>query len=444
MTLKNAQASRWTLRAWQRSENLCRRFPVRVIIGAVLGITKTTGRMGFVVLIVLAFAIVGLIVGNRSAGDRHGPRFVAGTPTFAASNQWTWVGYSWGAPVRFRDGKFWLWARTGTNLHTLQYDLESDRIVGELFNANSPLFANQDQTKLLCEGPDSFWASMKQRLAEVLKKVFNGKIPWQPYPDERFWILDFRNNQSKPLGGFSQFPGNGSTWWPAPGFRYGYNTPTTILHDQEFFICDLEKDALWRMQSGGGIQGWWDDHTLLIQDKGKNLSLLDVVTRSNSIAFSAEAIKNFLRQSGLADDLNHFRAMPTWNGTNYTLYFHARTNWVAGDSYLLKLNQTSSSFEIVQREFRFRWQGMFDATATHYLFDGESGEPGRAGNGGVYLLDLESNTTRTLVEPDHRGQYAISRLYQDRVIYFRNRQIWSINLDGSHNFRIFPPASDAN
>ena len=413
------------------------------MIATVLRIAKTTGRMGLVVLILLALVIVTLLVASRSSDDHQAPRFVAGAPTFAASSQWNGVGYSWSAPVRFRDGKLWLWARNGTNLHEFQYDLEGDRIVGELFNA-SPVFANQDQTKLLCEGPESLWTTMKQRLADALTKLSNDNIPWRFETEERFWVLDFRNNQVKALGGFSQRPGTGSKWSPAPGFRYGYNTPTTLLQDQEFFICDLEMAELRRMQSGGDICGWWDDHTLLIQDKSKNLSLLDVVTRSNKIAIPAEAIRDFLRQSRLADDLTHFQAMPSWNGSNYTLYFHARANYVAGDSYLLKLNQTSSSFEVVQREFGFRFVGMLDVTATHYLFDGESDEPGRGGNGGVYLLDLQRNTTRTVVEPDHRGQYAIARLYKDRVIYFRNRQIWSINLDGNNHFRIFPPASDTN
>jgi hypothetical protein len=80
-----------------------------------------------------------------------------------------------------------------------------------------------------------------------------------------------------------------------------------------------------------------------------------------------------------------------------------------------------------------------DATAAHYLYAGENGRFGSGGNGGVFLLDLASNTTRTLVPPDNSGQYSLPRFYSDSAIYFTNREPWRIDLNGSNAVRLFPP-----
>lgn len=40
--------------------------------------------------------------------------------------------------------------------------------------------------------------------------------------------------------------------------------------------------------------------------------------------------------------------------------------------------------------------------------------------------------------PDNKGQYAIPRFYGDEVIYYRNRVLWRIGLDGSNNVPVFP------
>ena len=76
-----------------------------------------------------------------------------------------------------------------------------------------------------------------------------------------------------------------------------------------------------------------------------------------------------------------------------------------------------------------------------FVYQGESGAPGSGGNGAVYLRDLSDNSVHTLVPPNNKGQYAIPRFYGDEVIYFRDRVIWRIGLDGSNNVPLFPSAN---
>jgi hypothetical protein len=49
------------------------------------------------------------------------------------------------------------------------------------------------------------------------------------------------------------------------------------------------------------------------------------------------------------------------------------------------------------------------------------------------LEDLTNGTTFTVVQPDYKGQYAIARFYRNEVIYFQNRLLRRIQLDGSND-----------
>jgi hypothetical protein len=80
-----------------------------------------------------------------------------------------------------------------------------------------------------------------------------------------------------------------------------------------------------------------------------------------------------------------------------------------------------------------------DETGTRYLYDGESGQPGRGGNGGVYLRNLTNHTIRTVVEPDNGKQYAIARFYGEDIIYFRNRLLWRLAPGETNSTQVLPP-----
>jgi len=329
---------------------------------------------------------------------------------------------------------------SGTNRHCFLYDLDQRRVVGELFNAG-PIFCNHDQTKLLCQGRDSFPTSIKQKLIAFIQRLPLARIRFQKINrQETFWVLDLRDNSVRRVGELSQIPGTGSSWRPSPGFRYGCNVPNNAEEGSALFLCDLETGVFEKIKLQGEVQGWWDASQILLRDPANNFILFEVITRTTRTLFTATALANSLRQMGLTNGAGRIRAINNWNGRDYDFYFALqKESYREEESFLLKANYAEPTLKLLCRKFKFEHLGHLDASATHYLYNGESGLPGRGGNGGVFLRDLRENTSRTLVPPDGSGQYALARFYGDEVIYFRNRLPWRTDLNGSNNVPLFPP-----
>jgi hypothetical protein len=383
----------------------------------------------------LLFGLLILVTLPRKP-DPQAPRFVPGQvqPIGLTS-----IHYNYSAPIPFAGGKVWIWASSNaTNRHCFLYDLDTRLIVGELFNAG-PVFCNHDQTKLLCEGHGSLVTSVKEKVIAFIQKGSLGKIPLQKVNNaETFWVLDLRDNSVRRVGALSQIPGTGSTWRPSPGFRYGCNVPNNAEERSAFFLCDLEIGVFEKIKIQGDLQGWWDDSHILIRDPANNFILFDVIRRMTNTLFSANALADSLRQMDLTNDTGRIRAINNWNGRDYDFYFALQNESArAGESFLLKANHADPALKLIYRKFKFEHLGRLDVAATHYLYNGESGSPGNGGNGGVFLRDLNDNTSRTLVPPDGSGQYALPRFYGDEVIYFRNRLPWRMELNGSNNVPLF-------
>lgn len=199
----------------------------------------------------------------------------------------------------------------------------------------------------------------------------------------------------------------------------------------------------------GSIQGWWDEHHLLAVDGQHNFLLFDVITRETSSIFTAAQLQDFLKKSGLPDAIDRMSAKPTWTGEQYTIfYLSSQTNGIRSVATVLKVgpartgtNAPSTAaipeLQIFQRDFQFEWLGNLNAAGTLYVFPGESGQPGSGGDGSVHIRDLRTGETRTLVETDHSNQYTLPRFYKNRIIYTRSRQLWSIDVNGSNNFKLF-------
>ena len=371
--------------------------------------------------------------------DPQAPRFVPGQVQLVGP--FPTIHYDWAAAVPFAGGKVWIWAISGaTNRHCFLYDLDTRLVVGELFNAG-PVFCNKDQNKALCHGRASLVTSVKQRVIAFIKKGSFGKIqPPKVNTAESFWVLDLRDNSVRRVGELSQIPGTGSTWRPSPGFRYGCNVPNNAEEGSAFFLCDLETGIFEKIKLQGDLQGWWDGSQILIRDPANNFILFDVITRITNTLFSANTLADSLRQMDLTNDPGRIRAINNWNGRDYDFYFALQNeSYRAGESFLLKANHADPALKLLYRKFKFEHLGRLDVSATHYLYNGESGLPGRGGNGGVLLRDLSDNSSRTLVPPDGSGQYAIPRFYGDEVIYFHNRLPWRMNFNGSNNVPLFPP-----
>jgi hypothetical protein len=340
--------------------------------------------------------------------------------------------YGWGEFAPVRDGKVWFWAMpagTNTRIQNFLYDLNSRRVVGELFNA-SPVFANRDQTKLLCEGY-GFVAGLKWDIIAWARKfpALSQRLTY----DQVFWVLDLRSNSAVKIGKVSQGNGVGSYFVPAPGFRYGYNKPSTRYGTSELFFCDLESNLFTKIKIDGEPLGWWDEQKILFKDKLNNFGLYDVTMRKAETVITATDISKSLRQFGLPDDPTRVTALCHWNGRDNDILFTLENekNW--GQSFLLKAERKDLSLKLLYRDFKFQWSGHFDADLTHYVYQGESRGSGKGGNGGVYLRNLTNNTTLTLVEPDNGGQYSLVRFCDDGVIYWRKKLLWRVDLNGSNN-----------
>jgi hypothetical protein len=393
-----------------------------------------------VILPVLLLLFIGfLLISSFSRSDPNAPRYVP--VKTQPSGPFGSVHYDWGGATPFVGGKVWIFTiLSRTNGHEFLFDLEKRKVLGELFNGGA-VFANQDQTKLLCGGRASMDTSIKGSLSALLSKLSHGKLHFHTNRIDTYWILDLRNNSARRLGGLSQWPGTGSNWRPSPGFRFGYNVPNNGEEGSSFFLYDLDLETFQKIQFAGNLRGWWDDRRVLIKKPTGDLVLYDVLAQTTSTLFDLETISRRLRELGIPDDPATLTTYSIWNGTNYEFNLVAKQgwNWYSNGSFMVKIDRSSPALSLFRPNFKFGWQGTFNATETQYVYDGEPGASGKGGNGGVFLLDLLSSNTTTLIPPDNKGQYAIPRFYGNTVLYFRNRELWSVKADGSGNRRLFPP-----
>jgi len=313
--------------------------------------------------------------------------------------------------------------------------MKSRRVIGELLNG-APLFANSDQTKLLCDGY-SATESLKWKLIRWLQKFsYGNRLSQKLNYEQAFWVLDLRNNSAVRVGKVTQAVGFGSSFKTSPGFRYGYNEPSTAK-DGELFLCDLESNLFTKIKIEGEPLGWWDEHTILFRDHPNNFSLYDVANRRTNTIITSTAISASLRKFNLPDDTADITAICHWNGKDNDILLTQSSEKSWGECFLLKLDRRDLTLKLLYRDFKFQWLGHLDADCTHYLYEGESGHPGRGGNGGVYLRNLANDTTLTLVEPDNGG-YSLASFCDGGVIYSRKRLLWRVDLDGSNNAPLLP------
>jgi hypothetical protein len=339
-------------------------------------------RMRVILAVVVCLVLLGVMLTGLVGNDPRAPRFVPiqtqpSGPFRAMHYDWNYV-----APVR--DGKVWFWTvpmTTNEPTRHFLYEFKSHRVVGELLNA-SPIFANSEQTKLLCDGYSAS-ASMKWKLIRWLEKSSFGKgLSRKLNYDEAFWLLDLKNNSAVRVGKVYQGVGLGSSFIPSPGFRYGYNAPSTV-GEGILFLCDLESNLFVRMKVDGEPLGWWDGEHILFKDKLNNFKLFDVTTHQTNTVFAATTISSRLQELGLPGDPAGITAKCHWNGHDNDILFTEAKEKNFGRSFLLKADRKELSLRLLYRDFKFQWLGHLDSDCTHYLYEGESGQSGRGGNGGV-------------------------------------------------------------
>jgi hypothetical protein len=393
-------------------------------------------RLRSIIPVVLCLLVLAVMLAGLLGNDPHAPRFVP--VQTQPTGPFKRMLYNWNSVASVQGGRVWFWtvpATTNVRTQHFLYDLKSRRIIGELLNG-APLFANSDQTKLLCDGY-SATGSLKLKLIRWLQKSSFARLSQKLNYEQAFWVLDLRNNSAVRVGKVTQAVGFGSSFKTSPGFRYGYNEPSTAK-DGELFLCDLESNLLTKIKIEGEPLGWWDGHTILFRDHPNNFSLYDVANRRTNTVITSAAISTCLQKLNLPSDTADITAICHWNGKDNDILFtkSGEKNW--GECFLLKLDRRDLTLKLLYRDFKFQWLGHLDADCTHYLCEGESGQPGGGGNGGVYLRNLTNGTTTTLVEPDNGGQYSLASFCDGGVIYSRKRLLWRVDLNGSNNAPLIP------
>lgn len=407
-------------------------------------------------LVFIAIAIVALFLPHNA----HPPRFVPGTPAslppFGADH------YDWMGDVPFQNDQMWPWFLAGPfgrgrngktyTACTYLYDLRQQKVVGLLLNAGEPDLRSRDGSRILVSGygPQPF--SFNSILAPILKP-FGINLPGPTHRLETYWTLDLSNNAAKRIDSISQYSGSGSTWHPSPDFRFGYTVPSTT--PSSLCLCDLEQSSFTSIPFNGYARGWWDDHEIFIETEtnlehaidhrpyfSHQFHLLDIRSKTTRPLFRTADFQSVLALAGITNGVPPISAMANWNGSGYDFYFGI-DDQISGlqgtNSFLLKASASSPQLQLLYPHFAFKWGGHFDATGRFYLLEGESGQPGSGGNGSVYLRDLASGAVSTVVPPDNSGQYAIPRFYGNEVIYFHNRLIHRIGLNGSNDVPVLSP-----
>ena len=393
------------------------------------------------ILAVLAFIALAVFIFLWARHDSHAPRFVPGNPASIPP-----IGqqqYDFLADVPFENDRLWILTYVRNRYsHLYLYDLRQKKILGELFNADSPSLSSRDNSRLLVRGfgPVSF----RESLANLLR-VIGIRLPGASQRIETFWILDTSRNSAKEVDSLSQYSGAGSTWHPSPDFRYGYTMPTTSMQTA-IYLCDPEQASLKPIPIRGYPCGWWDEHDILIDMGNDQFDLLDISTQTTRSLYSPADFQKLLAKYGVTNTLPVFATIANWNGKSFDFYFGLKDRIMGltgSNSCVLRASADSPQLTLLYPEFQFRWGGHFDRTGKQYLYPGERGPlPGHGSDGAVYLRDLTSGAVSTIASTNNPGVYSnaypLQRFYGNEVIYVHDGRLRRVGLNGSNDTPILP------
>ncbi len=184
--------------------------------------------------------------------------------------------------------------------------------------------------------------------------------------------------------------------------------------------------------------GWWDNSNIIVRDTNDNLILYDVPSGKTTDFLSAARLTKFLEEMQIWDERpGAVSLLCDWNGRENEFYLaDTEKRLQAGTSFLIKIERPGAALKLLNREFKFEWQGELDRAGTRYVYSGRL--PGQ-GISGVYLRDVTAKTNRMLVIPDNDTAFTHPRLFRDSLIYLKSNMLWRIDLNGSNRTRLFPP-----
>jgi len=422
----------------------------RVLFLAVMAASTHAGALQIMKKVAIAIAVlVALFLGVLFiwlGPDTEGPKYIPGEVRVPAN--YDYLGYEFMTPNPFHGGKMWVSIRVRTNhYHVFLYDLEQQKVLGELKHAN-PVFMNREQTRVLCSTREPAPAGLLTKFAQLLYKITFRRIGLaSPAPGqgqtERFWLVELRSGSASPFGSLPQFAGAGSSFVPSPDFRFGYNKPSGYVQQPSFAVCDLDHTTFKVVALDGQPQGWWDNQHMVVKTPDHSFMLFDAVTGTTNGLLSAAQVQSFLEESGVREVKNSSISLfRVWTGSSNQFYLtDAHQRWLAKESFLAKLSSPGPGLEMVAPEFKFEWSDHLDSSGSYYVFSGrESGQASAA----VFVREVRTGDTRTLVPDNGEKRFSLPNFYGTDIIYVRSNRLWRVDVNGSGHTQLFPPVESRN
>jgi hypothetical protein len=388
-------------------------------------------------IVLLALAIFILL---RLDLQSNAPQFMKSSPPAFGSNDTVhFLNFLTSRP--FEGGKMCIGVVSSrTNWQNLVFDIENRRVLGQLTNG-WPVMLFGDPPKLLCQTAVAVpaWKRFLHRVVALVGSVFGRRVAGtSPDQSATYWVLDLEKNTVKRLG---EIPGDANfIEVPSRDFRYCY----TARHGRgavlDYYLMDLRKGSISKLDTRHTACGWWDNSRILLESTNLDFVLYDVRSKVTSPLVSSAKLGEFLEQNKVTFGAARPHTFFIWNGRENDFYLtDTHQKWLAAESALIKVERPDGNLKLLSPRFKFEWSDHFDPSGQLYLY---SGRERAQGSDGVFLRHLEGGTNQVLVAPGTNNYHSIPRFYGNSVIYTRSNAIWRVGLDGSNDIKLFPPSAE--
>ena len=319
-----------------------------------------------------------------------------------------------------------------THRSTLIIDYGKPRIVGVLESAQLEAIAPSGDYILAVNytRPREHPPGRAGKISEIL---FGDPPPTRPV---NYWLISLVDDQTTHVATLHEQSDCYLRGQQSPDGRY-FRVQTSLGAN---YLFDLANGFVSPIPAARDLWGAWiSNHEIVFFDTANGLVLYDVNTASQTQWISYPEIRDFLRdrnQSPNLEPITHaIFSLSTAEG--FRLCLTGVLTSPTTDYFVILVYPTLGKLEPVSRPLHSELYGVWNPSYTHYV---SSGDAYGSDFDGVYLHDAATSTTRTLVQPTGAGYFSVPRFKGDRVLYFRDSALWSIDLDGSNLQKLFPPA----
>ena len=386
-------------------------------------------------LLLVALLGIVLLSGTKSPAVPR-PKYVPGGVPL--ETQYDYVGYQFSSSNPFANGKMLVTAmNTRRETHVYRFDMQTGEVLGEV-RSGGVVHDEADDALLLMTRETRTRPEEQPQAVQLMRSLLQDlRLVSKEPPRERldFWAQPGEATSPVLIGSAHEWVGSGGWEHASPRGNY-YRVFTSC---DEHLVVDIGKARLLALppaRSGNG--GWWSDNEVLFLAPNGDMALHNVETRMSGVLFSIGDIQSFLRSHGLAlsPGSNHYSVLSAWHKDHFEFclvdnFYGQKSSW------LVKIDRSGPALRLLSTTFPFARLGRFNGAGTHYV---HSGERETGDQSAVYLYDIATSKTLTLVPPTPGATaYSLPNFYGDRIVYVQDKTIRSTNLDGSGQRILFPP-----